>query len=104
VHAKDAANNPASLKFRENPDQMCVQCHLAIGTRIKAHTHHAANSPGARCVACHMPPIMNSLLFAAASHRIDDIPRVQWRSPNACLICHKDKDAGWVEKALDGWK
>jgi hypothetical protein len=30
----------------------------------------------ARCVSCHMPPIMNSLVFQARSHQVDDIPRV----------------------------
>ncbi len=111
VHGKDAASNPTSLKFRDNPDQMCVQCHLAIGAQASAHTHHAANSPGARCTSCHMPKVMNSVMFSAASHQIDDIPHADWtqrfgqkESPNACLICHKDKDANWAGATLDGWK
>jgi len=57
-----------------------------------------------------MPPIMNSLMFSAASHQIDDIPRVdltarfgQKDSPNACLICHAEKDAQWVDSQLRSW-
>ena len=111
-HPRDAgAANPKSLKFRDDPDRMCVQCHIAAGAQGTAHTHHPRESAGARCAACHMPPIMNSLRFLAASHQIDDIPRAdhtlrfgQKDSPNACLICHKDQRAEWVETQLKNWK
>lgn len=56
-----------------------------------------------------MPPIMNSLMFQAASHQIDDIPRAEpvsrfgrEESPNACLICHKDNQ--WLAARLRGWQ
>jgi predicted CXXCH cytochrome family protein len=110
-HPADAARNPTSLKFRDDPDQMCVQCHTAVGAQGVVHTHHPAKSPGARCVACHMPAIMNSLLFQAASHQVDDIPRAdftirfgQKESPNACFICHRDQDSRWLSKQLTNWK
>ena len=58
-----------------------------------------------------MPAIMNSLLFQAASHQVDDIPRAdftirfgQKESPNACFICHRDKDSRWLSKQLTNWK
>jgi hypothetical protein len=57
-----------------------------------------------------MPKIMNSVLFRTMTHQIDDIPDAemtarfgQESSPNACLICHKDKDAAWLRKELTGW-
>ena len=110
-HAKDAAENPASLKFRSDPDRMCLQCHGEIAARLTAHTHHAASSRGSRCVACHMPPIMNGLMVPAASHQIDDIPDAEMAarfgqkdSPNACLICHADKDTGWLLGQLVSWQ
>lgn len=109
-HPRDAAANPTSLKFRNDPDQMCVQCHTAVGARGTSHTHHPATSAGARCVACHMPPIMDSLLFRAGSHQMDDIPRPdftvrfgQKESPNACLICHTNRGAGWLLENLSRW-
>ena len=109
-HPSDAASNPTSLKHRDNPDRMCLQCHTDYASRIEAHTHHWASSEASRCVSCHMPRIMNSLLFLARTHRIDDIPRAamtlrfgQQESPNACLLCHREKDAKWVASRLQSW-
>jgi hypothetical protein len=94
------------LKHLNQPNQMCLQCHTDYASRIEAHTHHAVSSEGSRCVSCHMPRIMNSLLFLARTHQTDDIPRAhatlrfeQKESPNACLLCHRDKDAPWVAPA-----
>jgi hypothetical protein len=58
-----------------------------------------------------MPPIMNGLLFRAASHQISDVPRAEpairfglEQSPNACLICHKDKDVDWLTARLSEFR
>jgi hypothetical protein len=58
-----------------------------------------------------MPRIMNSLLFEARYHQIDDIPDGEMTarfgqadSPNACLMCHKDRDNAWLTRRLAGWK
>jgi Doubled CXXCH motif (Paired_CXXCH_1)/Cytochrome c554 and c-prime len=109
-HPADPQANRTSLKFTANPDEMCTQCHSAIGASAYTHTHHAGGSAGSRCAACHMPRIMNSLMFPAASHQIDDIPRAdltarfgQKESPSACLTCHAEKDAQWVAAQLRSW-
>jgi predicted CXXCH cytochrome family protein len=109
-HPTDAASNPTSLKYREQPDQMCLQCHSDYVAKVEAHTHHAPTSEGSRCVSCHMPRIMNSLLFQARTHQIDDIPRADLtlrfgpqESPNACLMCHREKDAQWAATRLQSW-
>jgi predicted CXXCH cytochrome family protein len=109
-HPADAASNPTSLKYREDPDRMCLQCHSGYAAKLEAHTHHAPASEGSRCVSCHMPRIMNSLLFQARTHQIDDIPRADTtlrfgprESPNACLMCHRDKDAQWAAARLQTW-
>jgi len=110
-HAADASTNKTSLKFRDQPDQMCLQCHTELIGRIRAHTRHSLNSEASRCVSCHMPRIMDALLFESQSHEIDDIPNTdmtqrfgQQESPNACLICHKDKDALWLKGEMLEWK
>jgi hypothetical protein len=58
-----------------------------------------------------MPRIMDAVLFRARTHQIDDIPNAdtaqrfgQEESPNACLLCHSEKNASWVKEQLAGWK
>ncbi len=112
-HSRDSASNPRSLKFRDEPDLMCTGCHSQFkgAVAISRHSHHAAASEGSRCVSCHMPRIMDALLFRARYHQIDDIPNAemtkrfgQEESPNACLLCHKEKNAEWVGEKMSGWK
>jgi predicted CXXCH cytochrome family protein len=110
-HGPDSASNLTSLKFAGEPDRMCVQCHGKFAADISAHTHHPAASEASRCVACHMPRVMNSVMFKARTHQIDDIPDAemterfgQEESPNACLLCHAEKDAQWVKARLQGWR
>jgi predicted CXXCH cytochrome family protein len=110
-HPANAAQNPVSLKFLDEPDEMCLQCHSQLRGKLEAHTHHPAVSEASRCTACHMPRIVNSVLFLAASHQIDDRPDAeltarfgQHDSPNACLLCHKDKDYVWLTQKLATWR
>ncbi len=109
-HPVDAAQNPVSLKFLHDPDEMCLQCHRQLRGKTESHTHHPAASEASRCTACHMPRIMNAVLFLAASHQIDDRPNAEFttrfgqqESPNACLLCHRDKDSVWVTGKLAAW-
>lgn len=110
-HPPDPASNPKSLKFGADSDLMCVGCHTQYRDRPEAHTHHPASSQASRCVSCHMPRIMNALMFKARYHQIDDIPDAaatarfgQSDSPNACLMCHTDRDTAWLERAIMPWK
>jgi len=112
-HDRDSANNPTSLKFRDQPDLICTGCHKRFTnpSAVIVHTHHPITSDGSRCVSCHMPRIMDAVLFRARTHQIDDIPAVrmtklfgQEESPNACLLCHSDKSIAWLENELQSWK
>ena len=110
-HPADAPINTRSLKFLDDPDHMCTQCHENYTANPTTHTHHMAESEGGRCTSCHMPRIMNSLLFKSGTHRIDSIPDVETairfgsaESPNACLLCHTDRDTEWLRNELATWK
>lgn len=113
VHAAGARSNPKSLKFPKESNLMCTQCHgiYKDQTALVRHTHHPVGSEGSRCVSCHMPRIMNALLFMARTHRIDDVPSAentlrfgQQDSPNACLLCHTHQGAQWVQQRLLAWQ
>ncbi|HMD86087.1 MAG TPA: multiheme c-type cytochrome [Terriglobia bacterium] len=108
-HPSDIKNE-RDLKFLDHPDQMCLQCHPAYAAHLEAHTHHPASSEGSRCTACHMPKIMTTVMFKTMTHQLDDIPKAEMTerfgqkdSPNACLICHTDKDIAWLKRELSKW-
>jgi tetratricopeptide (TPR) repeat protein len=108
-HPSDPSNI-RGLKFLDDPNRMCLQCHPQFGVGLETHTHHAAKSEGSRCTACHMPKIMTTVMFRTMTHTIDDIPSAemtalygQGSSPNACLICHADKDPVWLKRELSRW-
>ena len=112
-HTHDESSNRTALKFRDDPDQMCTGCHAQFQDKAKAaaHSHHAAGTEASRCFSCHMPRIMDALLFRARTHQIDDIPNPDMTerfgpsdSPNACLECHAEKSASWVKQQVAGWK
>jgi predicted CXXCH cytochrome family protein len=112
-HRLGASSDPTSLKFRDQPDLMCTGCHSQFknSATFVTHTHHRAESEGSRCVSCHMPRIMDAVLFRARTHQIDDIPDAEMAerfgqrdSPNACLLCHSDKSSQWLKQELAAWK
>ncbi len=108
-HGHDSVSNPTALKFPGKPDLMCTGCHTEFqdSARAAQHSHHPAGSEGSRCVSCHMPRIMDALVFRARTHQIDDIPNAEMTrhfgqedSPNACLLCHQEKSAEWVQQTM----
>jgi predicted CXXCH cytochrome family protein len=106
-HPADPASNPTSLKFGADDDRMCLQCHSRYTAAPERHTGHAPGSEASHCVSCHMPRIAEALLFNARSHQIDDIPDAEMTarfgtadSPNACLTCHRDRNAVWLAEAM----
>lgn len=81
-HPADAASKPTSLKFRDHPDQMCLQCYSQDTTQqgLKRHSHHAAASEGSRCVSCHMPRIR--ALWMRSYLRLELIASMISRTPH----------------------
>ncbi len=109
-HPPDAATNPTSLKHKDDPDRMCLQCHEDFGRDVAAHTKHSPDTEASQCSTCHMPKIMNSMMFLAGTHRIDDIPDAAMtrqfgreESPNACFACHEGESLDWLERHLADW-
>jgi predicted CXXCH cytochrome family protein len=94
--------------------QMCLECHGPNspngprGATIEAHTHHQAGSTGSDCLACHMPKIEQTLPDDfVRSHTFKFItPGMtdQYKIPNPCTSCHKDKTTAWAKEALKSWR
>lgn len=104
------ANN---ADLRRPAATICFQCHgagSANGPRtrtIEQHTHHKAGSPGAECVACHMPKIEQTIADVnVRSHTFRFIPPSatdKLKVPNPCTTCHQDKSTAWAADALRSW-
>jgi len=88
-----------------DPNRACLPCHEARVKDSTAHSHHKSGSLGDRCISCHMP-----MTGYAHMRRSDHSMRppspsatLAYHSPNACNICHKDKDARWADKLVREW-
>jgi predicted CXXCH cytochrome family protein len=91
---------------------LCLTCHnrqnpSGLRGTVSEHTHHAANSAGSQCVACHMPSIEQTIrdnYVAAHTFRfITPRETEQMGIPNPCTSCHKDKTTAWATEQLKGW-
>jgi predicted CXXCH cytochrome family protein len=73
---------------------------------LSAHTHHAADSPGSRCVECHMSDVNWRLITRRRDHTFQPpVPEMTARFgvPNACTTCHEDKSPEWAASTMDRW-
>ena len=93
---------------------ICLDCHGSNtpngphASSIEAHTHHKAGSPGNECIACHMPKIEQTIGDVnVRAHTFRFITPAQsdaLKIPNACNLCHKDKNTAWATEALKTWQ
>jgi len=79
----------------------------ALGHGQEQHTHHATGSAGNECVACHMPQIETTMADVnVRSHTFKFIPPSmtdEYKIPNPCTSCHKDKTTSWARDTMRGW-
>ncbi len=105
-HQMHGGNPEDQLKEGMRGDKACTQCHDAGKYADTAHTHHPAQSSGARCQSCHMPYTVFGLLKSTRSHTIE-VPSIktslQTGRPHACTICHMDKPLQWANSYMETW-
>jgi tetratricopeptide (TPR) repeat protein len=99
-------HEPHSLKLRAEGSGVCLHCHAAEKYDSARHHFHKAESPGSRCVECHMPTRTYMVVDARRDHSIR-IPRpelsVKIGVPNACNGCHRDRSADWAAQLVAKW-
>jgi len=134
-HVAHGSRNDFSLKVNinqgRNGDALCTQCHTAprVGNRepgtgnlktsgaqdlkpsfsgpgLTAHTFHAPDSAGSRCISCHMSDVNWRLLIRRRDHTFQPpVPEntAQFGVPNACTTCHDDRTPEWAAKQMTAW-
>jgi predicted CXXCH cytochrome family protein len=99
-------HDPHSLRLRADGNRVCARCHEAGRYDHPTHHHHETGTPGAACVACHMPQRFYMVVDERADHSLR-VPRpdlsLSIGTPNPCNGCHADKDAGWAADAIAAW-
>jgi len=94
------------FKADEKAQDACMPCHEKHVKDAPAHTRHREGSPGNRCVSCHMPMTSFARMNRTDHSMLPPVPSatIAHKSPNACNLCHNDKDAAWADKYVRQWR
>ncbi|MGJ8694537.1 MAG: multiheme c-type cytochrome [Thalassotalea sp.] len=95
-----------TMKIKVQNNGLCLQCHNAEVFEQKSHHQHEQASTGSQCVNCHMPENRYMGVDDRRDHSFK-IPRPhlsdEFKTPNACVQCHDDKDNQWASKNVAKW-
>jgi len=92
-------------------DRQCTSCHESKTAQPELHSFHKPDSPGNKCVACHMPYLQHQamgkeLRFSRSDHTIA-IPRPAFDASlgieNACSQCHKNESIEFLQTKTEEW-
>ncbi|SPF33790.1 Tfp pilus assembly protein PilF [Syntrophobacter sp. SbD1] len=94
------------FKTVEKANDACMPCHENHVQNATAHTHHQKGSTGNKCTSCHMPMTSFARMNRTDHSMLPPTPgaSIDYKSPNACNLCHTDKDAAWADKYVRKWR
>ena len=100
-------HNPHSLERKAVGDKVCFSCHNSETYTASSHHKHKEGSAGSSCIACHMPARTYMGVDSRNDHSFriprPDISVEMKEVPNACNLCHTDKEAQWAADAVKKW-
>lgn len=84
----------------EKVNDSCRPCHEDRVQNARSHTNHPEGSDGNRCIACHMPKTRSGSVWRSDHSMLPPTPAatMAFQSPNACSLCHHDKDVQWADE------
>ncbi|RII26982.1 MAG: hypothetical protein CXR30_16290 [Geobacter sp.] len=107
LHCVTCHTSSGRYRFRkpEDSDKACLPCHAERVNNVTAHSHHPAASAGSRCIGCHMPKTEFARMDRSDHSFLPPTPAatIRFGSPNACNICHADRDAAWADRQVRQW-
>lgn len=91
-------------RFKSRDNEACASCHKEKAEEFQAHTHHKPDGE-VTCVSCHMPKTSFARMTRSDHSMRPPTPAttIAFESPNACNICHTDKDAAWANNYVTEW-
>ncbi len=89
----------------DKANEACLPCHAERVARVTKHSHHRADGPGGRCIACHMPETSFARMVRHDHSMLPPVPAATeaFGSPNACNTCHQDQSPAWAERWTRRW-
>jgi ssDNA-binding Zn-finger/Zn-ribbon topoisomerase 1 len=100
-------HNPHTLERKSKGDKVCSQCHSEEKYMAASHHKHKEGGEGASCISCHMPARTYMGVDSRNDHSFrvprPDVSVEMKEVPNACNLCHTDKDAVWATDAMKKW-
>jgi tetratricopeptide (TPR) repeat protein len=89
----------------EKFNNACLPCHEDKVKNPAVHTRHADTSEGSKCISCHMPKTEFARMKRSDHSMLPPAPSatMAFKSPNACTICHQDKEASWADALVRKW-
>jgi tetratricopeptide (TPR) repeat protein len=96
------------FKDEAKANEACLPCHAERVKSAAEHIHHPPDKPGVptKCVSCHMPMTAFARMNRSDHSMLPPAPAasIKFGSPNACNLCHKDKDAAWADQKVRQWR
>jgi tetratricopeptide (TPR) repeat protein len=96
-------HDPHSGKVRLPGNATCATCHDAPTYDSVGHHFHQQGTPGASCLACHMPSTTYMVVDPRHDHSFR-VPRpdrsVSLGVPNACQACHAKNGDAWAAEII----
>ncbi|MEW6584679.1 MAG: tetratricopeptide repeat protein [Nitrospirota bacterium] len=91
---------------REKFNDACMPCHEKHVKDPSQHTHHNPDSEASKCISCHMPKTEFARMNRSDHSMRPPMPAasIAFKSPNACNICHADKEARWANDFVHQWR
>ncbi len=89
----------------QKANNACLPCHAERVRNAAGHTHHKPQGSGGMCISCHMPKITDGRTQRTDHSMLPPMPAVSavHATPNACNICHAEKDASWAHRHVRKW-
>ena len=96
-------------------NELCQRCHAGGATApggtvrapvISPELHSFHKDPSVTCQSCHMPVTVYMQRHPRHDHSFsipDPLLTKENGTPNACNLCHKDKDVDWAIAAATKW-
>jgi tetratricopeptide (TPR) repeat protein len=102
----DCHTSSGRYRQKDDPNTSCLPCHEERVQDVAAHSHHLAGSDGSQCISCHMPMTEFARMRRSDHSMLPPTPAatITFNSPNACNLCHTDKDAAWADGHVRKWR